>query len=74
MALHNINTIQNQNDLAYIISQSSEQYNYEALANLGQRYSIKGDGIKTNCFTVADILNIDTSKLNDNKELSDAWK
>ena len=67
MALHNINTIQNQNDLAYIISQSSEQYNYEALANLGQRYSIKGDGIKTNCFTVADILNIDTSKLNDNE-------
>lgn len=65
MALHNINTIQNQNDLAYIISQSSEQYNYEALANLGQRYSIKGDGIKTNCFTVADILNFDTSNLND---------
>lgn len=74
MALHNINTIQNQNDLAYIISQSSEQYNYEALANLGQRYSIKGDGVKTNCFTVADILNIEAHNLNDTDYNTDNLK
>lgn len=67
MALHNINTIQNQDDLAYVISQSSEHYNYEALANLGQRYSIKGDGIKTNCFTVADILNFTINETNDSQ-------
>ena len=67
MALHNINTIQNQDDLAYVISQSSEHYNYEALANLGQRYSIKGDGIKTNCFTVADILNFTLNETNDSQ-------
>ena len=57
MALHNINTIQNQKDLAYIL-ESSYNFNYESLANLGQRYSVKGDGIVTQSFKISDLINI----------------
>lgn len=56
MAIRNINTIQNPNDLAYILSYSN-RYMYESLANLGQRYSVKGDSIQSNYFTTLSVCN-----------------
>ena len=54
MSIQNINTIQNPNTFTYI-SNLSEKYMYESLANLGQRFGIKGDGIETNKFTIGDL-------------------
>lgn len=54
MSIQNINTIQNPNTFTYI-SNLSEKYMYESLANLGQRFGVKGDGIETNKFTISDL-------------------
>lgn len=58
MAIHNINTIQNPNDVSYLVSYYANYNMYESLANLGQRYSIAGDSIVTKQFNVGDILNV----------------
>lgn len=58
MALHNINTIQNPSDFSYILNDAKNNYMYESLANLGQRFSPKGDGIKTNHFNIVSVLNL----------------
>lgn len=42
MAIHSINNIQNSSDY----QNKEKQYILESLANLGQRYSVKGDSIK----------------------------
>ena len=64
MALHNINTIQNPSDFTYIHNNAINNYMYESLANLGQRFSPKGDGIKSNHCNIIRILklNEDTYK------------
>lgn len=48
--INDINTFQNKYDIN--LANATEQYLIEALANLGQRYSLKGDGIsvKVNTF------------------------
>jgi len=46
MAIRNINTIQNENDLNYI-STVSQEYLAQSLANLGQRLGVQGDSILT---------------------------
>ena len=56
MSITNINTFQGREN----ISSLTEKYLIEAIANLGQRYSIKGDGIYTSSITIKDILGIDT--------------
>lgn len=56
MAFRNINTIQNPETLSYILSYTNE-YMYESLANLGQRFSIKGDGLKTESFDTLQLVN-----------------
>lgn len=55
MAIQNINTIQNHKDLAYILD-TSNKYMYESLSNLGQRYSLKGDGITSENFSIKSLL------------------
>ena len=50
----NINTIQNINDAN--LASATEKYLIEALANLGQRYSIKGDGISIRVNTIGEII------------------
>lgn len=54
MSIQNINTFQNTNDQN--LSELTQKYVIEALANLGQRYSIQGDGIHTRTMTFAQIL------------------
>lgn len=56
MAIRNINTVQNPTDLAYITNLSNN-FMYESLSNLGQRFSVKGDSIKTNYFTTLSVVN-----------------
>ncbi len=56
MAIRNINTIQNHTDFSYI-SSLSDKYILESLSNLGQRFSLKGDSIKTDSFTPLSIIN-----------------
>lgn len=58
MALQTINTIQNINDLKNIV----DQYQLESLANLGQRFSIKGDGVSSRTFTLNELLYENTNK------------
>ena len=55
--IKNINLMQNPNDIAW--DKYSEEYIIQALANLGQRMGIKGDGIAYKSFTFNDILNSD---------------
>lgn len=50
----NINTIQNTDDT--ILANATERYIIEALANLGQRYSIKGDGISVRVNTLGKLI------------------
>lgn len=52
--IENINLMQNEKDLAW--DKYSEEYVIQALANLGQRVGIKGDGISYKSFTFNDIL------------------
>ena len=47
--LKNVNLLQNPKDITF--DKYSEQYILEALANLGQRIGIKGDGISYRSFT-----------------------
>lgn len=53
--IHNINGIQNKEDLTNL-SKYTDEYLIEALANLGQRLGIKGDGIKYSSFKFSDII------------------
>lgn len=62
MALHNINTIQNPSDFTYIHNEAINNYMYESLANLGQRFSPKGDGIKSNHFNIIQVLKLNEGK------------
>ena len=57
MAIRNINTIQNPKDLSYILTSYTNDYMYESLSNLGQRFSIKGDSIVSDYFTALSLLN-----------------
>lgn len=50
----NINTIQNVDDIN--LSENTKKYLIEALANLGQRYSIKGDGISIRVSKIGDLI------------------
>ena len=56
MAINNINTIQNPDDLEFI-KQASNEYILQSLANLGQRIGLTGDGVKISDFTFSDIVN-----------------
>lgn len=69
MSLKNINTIQNTNDIEKI-SYFSNEYLYEALSNLGQRFSLKGDSVSTRFFTTLSILNKKQSDFSDIKLIS----
>ena len=64
MSLKNINTIQNPNDIE-TISDLSNKYLYEALSNLGQRFSLKGDSVSTRCFTTLSVVNKKQSDFSD---------
>ena len=52
--LKNVNLLQNPKDITF--DKYSEQYVLEALANLGQRIGIKGDGISYRSFTFSEII------------------
>lgn len=69
MSLKNINTIQNPNDIE-TISYFSNEYLYEALSNLGQRFSLKGDSVSTRFFTTLSIVNKTQSDFDDIKLIS----
>ena len=56
MAIKNINTIQNPDDLEFI-KQASNEYVLQSLANLGQRIGLTGDGVKVNDFSFSEIVN-----------------
>ena len=60
--LHNINTIQNLEDINHQTSNNSysNEYLIQALANAGQRLGIKGDSISIGSFTFKDLIK-DTS-------------
>ena len=58
MAIRNVNIIQNPEDLSYFV----KDYTVESLSNLGQRFSIKGDGITSLNFTIKDIFDIHNSE------------
>lgn len=75
MAKHNINTMQNPEDVKYLVgdildavrktmvhypTDNNKDYYIQALANLGQRIGIKGDGVAYKHFTFADVLGIDS--------------
>lgn len=53
--IHNINSIQNLDDLA-ILSKFTDEYLVQALANAGQRIGMRGDSIKYSYFTFYDLL------------------
>lgn len=63
--LHNINTIQNLEDINHQTSNNSysNEYLIQALANAGQRLGIKGDSISIGSFTFKDLIK-DTSEIN----------
>ena len=69
MSLKNINTIQNPNDIENI-SYFSNEYLYEALSNLGQRFSLKGDSVSTRFFTTLSVINKQQSDFSDSKLIS----
>lgn len=69
MSLKNINTIQNTNDIEKI-SYFSNEYLYEALSNLGQRFSLKGDSVSTRFFTPLSVVNKKQSDFSDVKLIS----
>ena len=54
MSIQNFNTFQNKNDIS--LAKTTEKYVIEALANLGQRYSIQGDGFSTRTSTIYDLI------------------
>ena len=59
--INNINTLQNLPESSGL-STYTDLYLKQSLANLGQRFSIKGDGLNTGEFSISDILDIDYNK------------
>ena len=57
--IKNVNLMQNPADVSF--DKYSEEYILQALANLGQRIGIKGDGISYKSFTFSEIVNEYTS-------------
>ena len=53
MAIQNINSLNN--PAAFNLDQATEDYLIQALANLGQRYSIKGDGVGINTISFIEL-------------------
>ena len=60
MAIQNLNSLNN--PAAFDINAATEEYLIQALANLGQRYSIKGDGIGITTIKFADLFTADVSR------------
>lgn len=56
--INNINTLQNLPESSGL-STYTDLYLKQSLANLGQRFSVKGDGLNTGEFSIHDILDID---------------
>lgn len=56
--INNINTLQNLPESSGL-STYTDLYLKQSLANLGQRFSVKGDGLHTGEFSICDILDID---------------
>ena len=56
--INNINTLQNLPESSGL-STYTDLYLKQSLANLGQRFSVKGDGLHTSEFSIYDILDID---------------
>ena len=56
--INNINTLQNLPESSGL-STYTDLYLKQSLANLGQRFSVKGDGLHTGEFSIYDILDID---------------
>ena len=56
--INNINTLQNLPESSGL-STYTDLYLKQSLANLGQRFSVKGDGLYTGEFSIYDILDID---------------
>ena len=56
--INNINTLQNLPESSGIYTYT-DLYLKQSLANLGQRFSVKGDGLHTGEFSIYDILDID---------------
>ena len=56
--INNINTLQNLPESSGL-STYTDLYLKQSLANLGQRFSVKGDGLNTGEFSIYDILDID---------------
>ena len=59
--INNINTLQNLPESSGL-STYTDLYLKQSLANLGQRFSIKGDGLHTGEFSIYNILGIDYDK------------
>lgn len=71
MAIQPFNTLQNKKDTN--LSENVEKYVIEALANLGQRYSVAGDGISTDSITFSKIVS-NNSYADPTKYLGKIWK
>ena len=54
MSIQNFNTFQNLNDTN--LAESTQEFMIQALANLGQRYSLKGDGFATHTASMYDLI------------------
>ncbi|MBO5003866.1 MAG: hypothetical protein J6D03_01065 [Clostridia bacterium] len=57
MAIVNINTLQDKISNSEYLTTYTDIYLKQSLANLGQRLSVKGDGITSNSFPVSDVFN-----------------
>lgn len=57
MPIVNINTLQNKVSNSDYMTTYTDVYLKQSLANLGQRLSVKGDGITSGSFTVSDVFN-----------------
>ena len=60
--INNINTLQNLPESSGL-STYTDLYLKQSLANLGQRFSVKGDGLHTGEFSIYDILDIDYDEI-----------
>lgn len=56
--INNINTLQNLPESSYL-STYTDVYLKQSLANLGQRFGVKGDGLNTDEFAIYDLLDIE---------------
>ena len=57
MPIVNINTLQNKIGNSDYMTTYTDVYLKQSLANLGQRLSVKGDGITSDSFSVSDVFN-----------------